>query len=116
MYAVLQALNTSSDVPHKHFYAFDKVAYYLIKFEQEITLTAWTDLCHQLMRKVPFVRNEDLFYLYRRKVGTNLSHMTGAHLAKCVFILSRSQFPFEELLYRQLFNSAALERGIVDSF
>ena len=78
-------------------------------------MTAWTDICHQLMRKVPFFRNEDLFYLYRRKVGDCFSHVTGAHMSKCVFILSRSQFPFEELLYRNLFHSAALDRGIISS-
>jgi hypothetical protein len=65
------------------------------------------------MRKCPFFRNEDLYYLYRKKVGTHLSHVTGAHLAKCAFILSRSQFPFEELLYRQLFSAKALERGLI---
>ena len=90
MYASLEVFNSASDVPHEYFYAFDKVAYYLIKFEEDINLTAWTDLCHQLMRKVPFFRNEDLFYLYRRKVGANLNHLTGAHLAKSCFILSRS--------------------------
>ena len=44
--AVLQLLNAKEGVPVSHFYVFDKVAYFLMKYEKEINLTAWTDICH----------------------------------------------------------------------
>ena len=55
------------------------------------------------MCKCPFHRNEDLMFAYRKQIQLRISHLTGAILPKMTFILSRSQFPFEEIIYRDIF-------------
>ena len=55
------------------------------------------------MRKSPMFRNETLMFHYRLKLQQNVSHLTGSQLPKMAFILSRSQVPFEEILFRDIF-------------
>ena len=101
--ATLNALNTiPGQLPTEYFYLFDKVAFFLLKFKDDVHVSQWTELCHQLVRKCPKARNEELLFQYRQKVIALKEQITGAHLPKLCFILSRSQFHFEEILYRDL--------------
>jgi hypothetical protein len=65
---VLSVITTTHGVPADYFYLFDKVSYFLIKYQNEILVGSWTEICHQLMRKCPFSRNEDLMFVYKKKV------------------------------------------------
>ena len=63
--SVLAIVNATRGVPSEYFYLFDKVAYFLMMYRDDILVGSWTEICHQLMRKVPFSRNEDLMFIYR---------------------------------------------------
>lgn len=108
---MLEVITSTKGVPAEYFYLFDKVAYFLIKYGEDIMVGSWTDICHQLMRKCPFSRNEDLMFHYKNKVRENLSKLSGAHLPKMAFILSRSQFPFEEIILRDVLHEGIIRRS-----
>jgi hypothetical protein len=109
--AVLTALTRVTGVPSEHFFLFDKVAYWMIHNQNRLTIASWTEICHGLMRKCPFSRNEDLMAIYRAKLAQNVAALTGAHYAKMAFVISRSQFPFEELIYRQALVGGFIRRS-----
>jgi hypothetical protein len=108
---VLEVITSTRGVPSDYFYLFDKVAYFLIKHKDDILVGSWTEICHQLMRKCPFSRNEDLMLHYKNKVKQNLSSLSGAHIPKMAFILSRSQFPFEEIILRDVLHDGIIRRS-----
>lgn len=44
--SVLQAITSCRGLPMDHYFIFDKVGYFLIKFKEEITAAYWTEICH----------------------------------------------------------------------
>lgn len=63
--SVLSVVTSSKGVPTDFFYLFDKVSYFLLRYKNEVSVGCWTEICHQLLRKCPFNRNEDLLFEYR---------------------------------------------------
>lgn len=106
---VMKALNSKDSVPVDSFYVFDQVVYMLMQYGDAIELNLWTDICYELLRKCPFFRNEIVLFKYRTKLQKNLSHLTGSQLPKMAFILSRAQVPFEEILFRDIFQAKPRE-------
>ncbi len=89
--SVLMAVTSvQGSLQHYHYFLFDKVTYFLLKYESLILVAYWTDICHQLIRKCVFFVNEDLMMVYRNKLKGNLSKLTGSQIPKMAFITSRS--------------------------
>jgi hypothetical protein len=63
------------------------------------------------MRKCPSARNEDLMFTYRERLSQNLNQLTGALIPKMAYVLSRSQFPFEEIIFRDVFAAGLIRRS-----
>lgn len=49
--------------------------------------------------------------LYKNKVKQNLQSLSSAHIPKMAFILSRSQFPFEEIIFRDVLHDGIIRRS-----
>ena len=54
------------------------------------------------MRKNTSKKNENLLINYRRKLMQNLNEVTLINYQKIIFLLSRSTFPFSELILNEI--------------
>lgn len=43
---LMAATSVQGSLKHCHYYVFDKVTYFLMKFDQSISVANWTDICH----------------------------------------------------------------------
>lgn len=98
-----QTITTLTKQIFKYYDLYDDIHCFLMKFMDDIDIGHLTSIIYQLIKKNTYKRNEDVLYLYRKKVHQNLNHITSGHLQKVLFIISRSSFPFQEILYRDLF-------------
>jgi len=104
---VIYTLNTiSKNGVHFYYDLFDTCAYFLIRFSDYIEVGSFTDLTFMLIKKNAKKRNDDLLYIYRQKIQDNMGHLTIGHMQKVLFILSRSPFPFSEIILHQFLFSA----------
>eukprot|EP00347_Sterkiella_histriomuscorum_P014706 403359861 len=102
--SILQTLNNLATVPNDFYEYFDSIAYFLTRFEPYIDLPLYTDLTFQQIRKLSSRKSENLMFLFRQKMENSYQDVQSTKLARILFILSRSRFPYSEHIFNNIFH------------